>query len=85
MPTVKDAGERVRENRMPGSMRRREETSASRPRRAARGASRRPYLDSCQAVNVGCRHEDVLGNQRGLLEHSQFAAHAVDLGDRQNV
>jgi hypothetical protein len=45
---------RVRENRMHGSMRRREATNASRAstRRAAADASRRPYKDSLDAINV---------------------------------
>ena len=43
---------RVRENRMPGSMRRREESSASRPSRTAPGASRRPYRDRGSAAAV---------------------------------
>jgi predicted secreted protein len=43
---------RVRENRMPGSMRRREETNASRPSRAASGASRRPYRDRLMAIEA---------------------------------
>jgi len=60
------SGSRVRENRMHGSMRRREATPASRPARAAPEASRRPY-----PALLGDDHARVLlrakrGTTRGL-------------------
>ena len=46
---------RVRENRMHGSMRRREATTASRAstRRAAMEASRRPYMRTAELAPAG--------------------------------